>query len=111
MQVGRHERGRVEQAEPGHTQHAVEEMPGIVALQIALDKIVIRNFTRRRSVRSLVAIAHLCPHRATMSRIRLIVIAADRRAARMRLYRMGIRYYSCGAGWISICQATMLAQD
>src|SRR5271165_3669591 len=97
MQVGWHERRRVEQAEPGHTQHAVQEMPGIVALQIATDEVLVRNFTRRRSVRSLVEIAHYAAPKGSW-------------VEDVRVHRMDIPYYRCAAGWISICQATMVIE-
>src|SRR5580704_4029069 len=50
MQIGRNERGRIDEPKAGHAQHAVHEVAGEIALQVLPDELFVFAFANRQRV-------------------------------------------------------------
>ncbi len=56
VQIGRHEGRRVDEAEARHAEHAVEEMRGVIDLQLGANEAVIGGFALFGAVKALIQV-------------------------------------------------------
>jgi len=61
MQIGRNEGRRIEQAKPRHPQHAVQEMAGIIALQVLPDEFLIGRLALVLGLQALINVYQSVP--------------------------------------------------